>query len=292
MVNVKDFLKVSSLAERTKRLYSFFLDSFFAWLSVAHPGTDPEDVTASLVIDWFGLHPAWGSSSRNSAAAALREFYRFAYGQGHQVVSIKTRRIEAGPQRTLDREELAAIMAAIPSHSPKGVRDLAIVTLMADTGLRAAEVCSIELRNLEPKKNRLVVLTKGSIWSEKFYFDYTAQCLAEWLALRPDQADPGCKFLFISMGGKKQGGPLTPSGLRYLYEELAKATGQENITPHVMRRTFATLAIEEGAPTRLVQKAGGWKSLRMVEHYSEALSVRSMNRYSPVNGIMGVKEPS
>ena len=53
-----------------------------------------------------------------------------------------------------------------------------------------------------------------------------------------------------------------------------------------LRRTFATLATENGAPTRVVQVAGGWKSLRMVERYTQALKQDAIKPFSPVDRLM------
>ena len=54
-----------------------------------------------------------------------------------------------------------------------------------------------------------------------------------------------------------------------------------------MRRTFATLAIKNGAPTRLVQIAGRWKNIREVERYTRALDAADLEPYSPVGNLFG-----
>ena len=60
-----------------------------------------------------------------------------------------------------------------------------------------------------------------------------------------------------------------------------------NLSPHVLRRTFATLAIRNGAPTRVVQVAGGWANLSEVQRYSQAIEAQDFDGYSATNVIGG-----
>lgn len=83
-----------------------------------------------------------------------------------------------------------------------------------------------------------------------------------------------------------QGRGISPSGLRKLFTRLAKNAGLDALSPHDMRRTFATLALKTGAPTRIVQAAGRWKSIEMVERYSQAIKPHDMIPFSPVWRIM------
>jgi integrase len=53
-----------------------------------------------------------------------------------------------------------------------------------------------------------------------------------------------------------------------------------------LRRTFATIAIRNGAPTRVVQAAGRWADVAMVEHYTAAIEAEDFERYSPVESLM------
>jgi site-specific recombinase XerD len=193
------------------------------------------------------------------------------------------------PQRTLNRKKADQLLQLFDTSKPKGIRDLAIVTLALDTGLRADELVHIQLSYLDMDQGVLFVPIKGGQWAPAAFYEYTSSCLASWLAVRPKVAKAGVETLFVSIGGTTRGQPLTRDGLRAIFYEFSQDSDIGRISPHDMRRTFATLAVEAGAPTRAVQVAGRWQHIKMVEHYTRALEAKVLHRYSPVNRLMGVK---
>jgi len=279
-------LEGSSLTRQTKDNYFFYSRDFFSWFFEKHPDSHPKEVDAFIVSEWLKTHPKWVSATKYQAVAALKKFYKWEYGEDHPVLQIKIKRTDPGPQRTLDKDELMDVMASIDTSTINGIRDLAILSLMVDTGLRATEVCDLELSRLDLKKQRLSVKVKGGGIAEKLFFDYTTSCLERWLAVRPQVASLGAKTVFVSNGGRKPGQKMTRSALRYLTNKLTTLSGTAHFSPHAMRRTFATLATENGAPSRVVQVAGGWKSIRMVERYTQALKQEAIKPFSPVDRLM------
>jgi site-specific recombinase XerD len=274
------------MAKRTKDNYEFYLRNWFAWFYDRNPEGDPKDVDATDVSTWFGEHPHWKSATKHTAITALRKFYKYKWGDTHPICQIKVRRVDPGPQRTLDKNELMDVLSSLDTTSLTGIRDLAILSLMVDTGLRSNEVCNLEISRLDLKRQKLTVVVKGGGIQEKLFFDYTTSCLENWLAVRYKAACEGNRFVFCSIGGRNPGEQITHSALRYLSNKLARLSGIRHFSPHTMRRTFATLATENGAPTRVVQVAGGWKSIRMVERYTQALKPDAIKPYSPIDKLM------
>ncbi len=285
--DVHKFLKSMPIAISTSYHYRHYICSFLWWC--VDSNIDAMAADPATVRDWFDSHQ-WSSSTMHFAAAALRLFYRWKYGETHPLCRVRVKRVDPGPQRTLTEAEVAILLSSIDTTKEKGVRDLALVTLMIDTGLRAAEMCNIQMRKLNLREKKLSVIIKGGRWGEAVYFDYTAACLNNWLAIRPHIADSECDKLFVSLGGRTWGQAMTRHGLRITIERLAENAGLEHMSPHALRRTFATLATEYGAPTRMVQVAGRWKDIRMVETYTKALDPRKLAAYSVVNRLMGVTE--
>jgi site-specific recombinase XerD len=281
------YLKTSMLSDRTRELYRHYLLMFVDWMFKNK--LDPEGVDLLNITDWFNEHPTWSASTKHTAAATIREFYRYQFGEQHPLTKVKVKRIDPGPQRTLTEEELAAVLGQIDTSSEQGIRNMAMITLMVDTGLRASEVCNIEMRRLDVKNKRLTVKIKGGNFGEAVFFEYTAHCLINWLSIRPMLADPENPFVFCAIRGKTPGHQMTRYGVRMLLNALSRKADIELVSPHAMRRTFATLATEHGAPTRLVQVAGRWKSIRMVETYTQRVKPEKIAPFSPVNHIMGLK---
>lgn len=284
--DVMKMLLSADMAAKSKANYEYYLRSWFSWFFDRKPDGDPKDVDAVEVALWVNEHPKWTSSTRYTAVAALRKFYKYKWGEEHPVCRIKIKRVDPGPQRTLDKNELMDVLSSLDTTTLTGIRDLAILSLMVDTGLRASEVCNLEVARLDLKRQRLTVLVKGGGIAEKLFFDYTTACLENWLAVRYKAATETNRYVFCSIGGKNPGGKMTRSGLRYLANKLSRLSGIPHFSPHSMRRTFATLATENGAPTRVVQVAGGWKSIRMVERYTQALKQDAIKPFSPIDRIM------
>lgn len=272
--------------EQTKTNYENYCCQFFGWWYKENPDGDPIKVDADDVLIWLNEHKNWASATKYSAGAAVKKFYRWKYGEFHSVNNVKVRRVDPGPQRTLDQDELLDVLASIDTTTITGIRDLAMISVMVDTGIRSSEVCNLDLAYLNMDKQKFTVIVKGGYLAEKLFFDYTALCLSNWISLREKVAMKGTTNVFVSVGGKTPGLRLTPSGIRYVSAKMSKISGLTKFSPHSLRRTFATLATENGAPSRVIQVAGGWKSIRMVERYTRALKPEAIKPYSPIDKLM------
>ncbi|MDR3572886.1 MAG: tyrosine-type recombinase/integrase [Anaerolineaceae bacterium] len=277
--DVEKYLRLAKLAVTTKTLYRHYLDVFF---SECNP-----EIDAVGLFDWLDSH-TWSSSTRHSAICAVQGFYAWRFGNLHPVLEAKEKRVNPGPQRTLDKNKMETIMSQFDAYKPKGIRDLALFALMTDTGLRASEVCRLELKYFDMQARRLFVIIKGGDWGEGVFFDYTASCMSAWLGIRDRIAKPGTETVFVSTGGKRPGTSITKDGLRAIFRKYGLSSSIGLISPHDLRRTFATELTLNGAPTRLVQVAGRWKSISQVEHYTQALSAKDIEPFSPMNRVMEV----
>lgn len=267
-IEVHRFIQYIPISNGTAKLYKHYI-CLFQYYCIDH-NIDPENADPVTVAEWFD-RLGWTSSTKHFAAAALRRFYMWKYGERHPMLNLRVKKFYMPPQRTLKTEEVERLLSSINTRTTMGVRDLAILTLMLDTGLRATEICSIDLRKLNLKNRSLQVRIKGGSWGEAVFFDYTANCISNWLSIRPTVADPEYTNVFVGVGGKTPGKKMTRYGLRAIMVKLARLAKVDHFSPHAMRRTFATLATENGAPTRLVQIAGRWRDIRMVETYTRTL---------------------
>jgi integrase/recombinase XerD len=266
-------------------LYKVQLTNFFLW--AAGEGYEPSTINPTTVNEYL-YHTNWAKGTRYVITVAIRAFYRYKYGANHPVANIKTQRLDPGPQRTLSENELVRLLTSVDTTTIQGIRDLSIITLLADTGLRVSEIANLEVKNVHVSEMRLDAFVKGGKWAEKVFFDYSASCLYSWIQAREKTTLKDSKFLYGSVSRRKNPGrPLTRAAIGYRLELYSKQAGLENVTPHSLRRTFATLAIENGAPTRLVQRAGGWSSIEMVERYTRKINAAKLRKFSPINNAMG-----
>lgn len=286
VLEIDHFLLLAKLAETTKSLYRHYLGLWAGYLteiSIAARKARPLDLAA-----WIGLHSGWSESTRHSAVAAVRAYYTWKWGKKHPVLAFNVQRHDPGPQRTPSISQIEKLMVFFDTRKPRGRKLLAMVTLMLDTGLRCSEVCRLEMGKLDLANGLIWVMVKGEKWQPKRFFDYTRSCLASWLANRKAIARPECKQVFVVLKGPRKGLEMGRDTLQTIFRRLGKSSGIGPFSAHDLRRAFATLAITNGAPTRLVQEAGGWENLEMVERYTRALSLEAMRQYSPVDRLMGI----
>jgi len=191
-------------------------------------------------------------------------------------------------QRTLTEAETLAVIAAIDTSTTTGKRDLALIGFMLATGLRASEICALQLADVDLANRSFSVVVKGGAIEHGIFDESEAALLDTWLAIRPTLCGPEVGALFVSIhrAKAKRGQQLTREGIKLLCTRLAKRSGVRHFSPHALRRTFATLAVENGCPTRLLQEAGRWKSLAMVEQYTKAIRLRTFENYSPLARLL------
>lgn len=289
---IERFLTTQSIrwSPNTSRQYRIYLLDLEKWCQ--EKGLALEILRTSDLITWLDSHRGWGGSSRYTSSLAVRTFFRFAMGQAHSPAEqFKVRRPRAAPQRTLSEQEVTSLLASLDTCTDRGYRNLAIIVTMLDCGLRASELCTLMTDHVDLEQRSLIVRVKGGSWGCRVFSDYTASVLSTWWCVRNQLARPDCDRLFISLGGRRDGhtaagGPLTRDGLRAIFRVLASNAQIRTFSPHALRRSFATLSIRAGAPSRLVQLQGGWSDLSMVERYSQALTAEDFAPYSPVAHII------
>jgi len=146
----------------------------------------------------------------------------------------------------------------------------------------------LDLDHLEVEKGMLWVLRKGGKWKPARFFDYARSCMSSWLAVRPQVARSDVKTVFVVTYGATIGQPMNRNGLRIAFNRFGEYAKIGKFSPHDLRRAFATMSINNGASSRLVQAAGGWEDIQMLEKYTQALDLERMREFSPVDTLMGI----
>ncbi len=225
-----------------------------------------------------------GDAAIYRAVNALRSFYGFVGLQTAKGLPMK--KPAKREQRTLTFEEAKKLVASFDTSTRLGRRDLALCALMMDSALRAAEICRLDLSKVDLEARLLYVVVKGGQEEFGIFTTETANFLSVWMSDRAAIAK--CTRLFVSFEAHRLGYELTPGGLRCIFHRIGREAGIPDLSPHVLRRTFATLSILMGVPTRVVQEIGRWHDLALVEQYTRAVKAKSIDRRSlPMAGIMG-----
>ncbi len=285
-----DSLKQEGKSSRTIALYKWHLEKMLQWLD--ERGHNLKTIDRAVVRAWgASLWDHWQAATVKTAVCAARSFFAWLREEGESdndlSVVLKVPAVPEKMQRTLTDEEVLTLMEACDTSVPKGRRELAIICLLTDPGLRAAELCCLRLADLYLKQREVVIVAKGGDEEVGYFGKYAADCLKAWLVDRQQLATQGVKTLFVSIGGTKPGTPLTTRGLRIALKSLGESVGMEGVCPHAFRRSMSTLATELGAPSRVVQGMGRWKNSREVDRYTRALRLKKIvQMYLPVDHLV------
>jgi integrase/recombinase XerC len=184
--------------------------------------------------------------------------------------------MQRAPVRALSARELGRLFAAAEGEDWIDKRNAAILALMAKAGMRVGEVIALELTDIElnARSGWAVVRSgKGNKARRVPLNSDVRQALQAYLAVRPAFNTP---VLFLS----RTGAPLSARDVQRLVTELARQARIEGkVTPHTLRHTFATRALERGADVAAVAAILGHESIATTSRYlhpSEARLVEAV----------------
>ena len=218
------------------------------------------------------LHQA-GLSTRSVARAvhSARGLYRFALREGmladDPMENLRAPRAFKALPRALSMAQVEALLEAPDTTTPLGVRDRAILEVLYAAGLRVSELTSLRPEDVDFDLGVLTCMGKGS----KERLVPLGQQARAWIARYRDEVRGGMDkrrrspFLFLSHRGAR----LSRMGLWGIVRRHAVAAGLEQLlTPHVLRHSFATHLLENGADLRAVQAMLGHADISTTQIYT------------------------
>lgn len=282
--------KQAGYAGATLKQYRWHLEKMALWLS-SRGMTEVGSVSRDMLREWGAeLRDRWSPATIRQAVCAVRAFFAWLHEEG--VIdsdpgrALKLPRVPQRVQRTMSAGEVAVLLGACDPGTVKGARDVALINVLIDTGLRASEVCAVQVDHVDLEACLLLVKVKGGRFEPAHFGGTVVDVLHAWLAARSGVARAGVETVFVSVGGNTPGCRLTTRGLRMILKRLGEKAGVVGVSPHAFRRGFACIADEAGAPTRQVQMAGRWKDIKMVERYTLALRRGKLHeRWSPADFV-------
>ncbi|HTW67932.1 MAG TPA: site-specific tyrosine recombinase XerD [Bryobacteraceae bacterium] len=270
-----DFCRIEKgLSRTTIAAYRADLERFAASLA---PGGDPGTPAAvRFYID--SLYQA-GLASRSIARhiATLRNYFAHLVERGI-VDNDPTAHLTAPRQwqslpKYLNKKQIDDLLAACDSSKPQGLRDRAMLEFLYATGLRVSELCHVRVSELEMNlgvvrvvgkgnKHRIVPAGKSALAAVERYLGNGRPLL---LKGRPSP------YLFVT----NRGGAMTRQGFWTLLGGYGRKAGIfHNLTPHVLRHTFATHLLEGGADLRSLQSMLGHADISTTQIYTHVVRSR------------------
>lgn len=290
-----------SVSPATRKAYKRAIREFFAATRVAHPA----DVTPDHVRLWRdrltsrGLRPA----TVIQKLSVIRSFFDYLVQAGHVARNPAGSKIVPPPARgtvlagrSLEPREVRYLLAGPNRATPEGARDYALLLLLARTGIRAAEACSLRASSIRRRKYErgewaLVFTVKGGREDARALPTDVKLAVDAYLALdarrrRLQHSADGDPYVFQPLVNYRTGEfakPLSTRMLGYVVGRWGEYAGLGKVTPHDLRRTAITRALDLGASYREVQAMSGHRDPRDVMRYDHgrtSLDVSAANLLS------------
>ena len=257
------------LAKNTVESYCRDLESFALYLEQSSV-EDFKTVEESHIFDYLLALKDRGLKETSVARAffALKVFFRFL--KKEDLVEENACLYLQGPKLSkilpsyLSQEEIAMLLDNVDTNSPFAARDKAILELLYASGLRVSELCSLKISDLDSgflkvfgkgSKERIVPLGRAASKAIDHYL------LGERARYKEE------KLLFLSKKGKA----LHRSSVWKMLQERARENGlKKKIYPHLLRHSFASHLLQNGADLRVIQDLLGHSDIKSTERYTHA----------------------
>ena len=211
------------------------------------------------------------ASSLRIAQVHLKVFFRFLVKRNHLEIDpaepLSAPKTASRLPETLGAQAVEKLLNSINPDKRLGRRDLAIMELFYASGLRLSEICNARLETLDLDDHFLRVTGKGNKTRLVPVGGRALDALSKYLTNeRPTLVSKKTSsHIFLSV----RGGPLSTVRVRQIVKERAKAAGiDQNIYPHLLRHSFATHLLENGADLRVIQELLGHADISTTQIYT------------------------
>lgn len=259
------------LAKNTLLAYHSDLNIYFRYLTKLRKKllkTKHQDITEFL---WQEKLSGLSARSLCRMIETLKHFHRFLAAENHRpddpCANLLTPRISPKLPRKLTLDEVERLLSAISGEKEREVRNRAMLELLYATGLRVSELVNITVENIDFKLGYVRVIGKGN---KERIIPIGRTCrayLMKYIPFREKRlaSHPGVSDFFLTKLGRKMS---RVEYWRQLKAYAAKAGIKKEITPHVLRHSFATHLLAGGADLRFVQEMLGHSSVATTQIYT------------------------
>jgi len=270
------------LAKNTLESYRLDLTTFALWL----PGqrkqlltVEQADIQQYLAVKFPQSKPR----SISRLIASLRRFYRYLLRENKikidPTIQIESPKLPRSLPKSLNEDEVIALLNAPDLSEPAGLRDRAMLELLYACGLRVSELVGIKTTEVSVSDSVVRVTGKGS----KTRLVPMGEEAADWIAryLKEARGEILQKRLSDALFVTNRGEAMTRQAFWYAIKRYALLAGiTKHMSPHVLRHAFATHLLNHGADLRVVQMLLGHSDISTTQIYTHVARERLKQLHS------------
>ena len=251
--------KIEGCSDKTIKYYQSTINQLLSSLKIS-----VKSITTSELRIYLSEYQSRNSSSKVTIDNMRRIFSSFFAWLEDEDYIIKSpvRRIHRIRTDTLIKETISDEALELLRDSCTEIRDLALIDLLASTGMRVGELVKMNISDINFQERQCIVFGKGNKEREVYFNARTKIHLLQYIQQRTD-SNPA---LFVSLSAPHT--RLTISGIEVRLRNLGKHINLHKIHPHKFRRTLATQAIDKGMPIEQVQRLLGHVKIDTTLHYA------------------------
>jgi len=261
-------------SSHTVTSYSKDLNDFQTFLTDAHNGISVNEISYSIVREWIVSLVDQGLDNRsiNRKTSALNSFFKFLLKLGkitaNPMSAHRALKVKKSKQLPFSQEEVYTVLETLKLEEKSfgGIRNQLIVELFYATGMRRAELVNLKIVDLNLDNNVLKVLGKRN--KERFIplINIVKERFRAYLTLRSElESVKDSDYIFLTSKGAKIYDTLV---YRIVNDYFSKASSKAKCSPHILRHSFATHLLNEGANLNAVKELLGHSSLAATQVYT------------------------
>lgn len=285
-------LRAEHRSPQTIKLYMGVLRDLSRFLASRGMPTDPTLVSGEHLREYLVDQLARGLATKTvrSRHGFLSVFFRWMVEEGERsdnpMVRIKPPKLDEVDPPMVSDEQFAAMLKACEGRDFDDRRDMAILRLLEDTGIRRAECASLTLEHLDLREQTIIVMGKGRRERTVPFTSTTAVAIDRYLRDRARRRYAKSGALFLARTG-----PMSPNAIGEVVYRRARMAGlvdgnrRELVSPHMFRHRFADRWKHAGGSEEALMALGGWRNREIMQRYGRVNAAsRAMDEYRRIRG--------
>ncbi|MEE3225830.1 MAG: tyrosine-type recombinase/integrase [Bacteroidota bacterium] len=278
-----DYLELErKYSAHTVLAYQKDLEAFFRFVKELYEVEDPKMISYTFVRSWIAQLAEAGVSHRsiNRKISSLKAFYKFLLKTGDitqsPLAQHKSLKMKKEIQVPFSEAEVDKVLKALQvSEEFSDLRDLAIVSLFYATGMRRSELINLKISDVDFSAHNIKVLGKRNKERIIPLIFWVEEGLKKYLEARENYGvDKNNPFLLLTNKGDKLYETFV---YRIINDYFSKVSHKTKTSPHMLRHTFATHLLNNGADLNAVKELLGHASLASTQVYTHT-SIAELGR--------------